>query len=75
MTYLRETSGYVAVPSPRGVRITAKEKNVERKIRVVSLDTWRELQTYSDKEFNGSCCLELGIGTFTRRKPNPFRKR
>jgi hypothetical protein len=73
MPYLRETSGYYAEASPRGVRITAKEKNVTRKIRVVCLDTWRELQTYSDASFNGACCLELGIGTFTRRKPNPFR--
>lgn len=73
MTYLRETSGYYANPSPRGVRITAKEKNVTRKSRVVCLDTWRELQTYSESEFNGACCLELGIGAWKRTKPNPFR--
>lgn len=73
MPYLRETSGYFAEASPRGVRITAKEKNVTCRSRVVSLATWKELQTYSDSAFNGSCCLELGIGAWKRTKPNPFR--
>jgi hypothetical protein len=73
MPYLRETSGYYSEASPRGFRITAKEKNVTRKRRVVSSDTWRELKAYSDSEFNGACCLELGIGAWKRTKPNLFR--
>ena len=63
---LRETKGYVATKSARGVRITSKEKGVERPSIVVTLAIWSELQKMNDQNFDGSCCLELGIGAFKK---------
>lgn len=72
-TILRETSGYIVHKSPRGYRITSKEKNVECPSRVVSEGVWNQLRGMSDSSFNGSCCLELGIGAWKRTKPNYLR--
>ncbi len=63
---LRETAHYLAVRVNSGVRITAKEKNVQRQSRVVSERTWEALSTMNDASFDGSCVLELGIGTYIR---------
>lgn len=62
---MRETPGFVAEKSARGVRITAKESSRARS-RVVSQRVWEQLSVMSDSSFDGSCVLELGIGTFKR---------
>ena len=63
---IRETQNYVAMTSARGIRITAKARRVDAQSRVVRLSVWRQLETMNDASFDGSCCLELGIGTFNR---------
>lgn len=63
---LRETANFVATRASRGVRITAKAKNVVAQSRVVKETTWEILQTMNDASFDGSCVLELGIGTYRR---------
>ena len=67
ITILRETQGYRATQSARGVRITAKAVRVYPKSRVVSLRVWKQLAGMSDQSFDGSVVLELGIGAFNRR--------
>ena len=64
---LRETSNFVATKAVRGVRITAKERNVTPRARVVRLATWDLLKSVSNDEFDGSCVMDLGIGCFKRR--------
>ena len=68
MTLLRETRNYRAHAAKRGVRITAKERGVDRQSRVVSPATWLALTQMDDASFDGSCVLELGIGTWRRRR-------
>lgn len=68
MTTLRETQGFQATPSARGVRITAKERGVVTQSRVVSHETWRTLASMNDSSFDGTCVLELGIGTWKRKR-------
>ena len=63
---LRETANYVAEPSKRGVRISVKDKRNTPVFRVVAESTWQVLQQMNDASFDGSCVLELGIGTFVR---------
>jgi len=62
---LRETKNYTATKTARGVRITAKEPSSKRTM-VVSLAIWKQLAPMNDPEFDGSCCLELGIGLFRK---------
>lgn len=64
MKTLRETDNYIVTEAKRGVRVTAKAKGVTPKSRVVGFGAWDYLKTASDSEFDGSCVLELGIGTF-----------
>jgi hypothetical protein len=64
---LRETPGYVVTRAAKGVRITAKEKDVDDRTKVVSFDTWDALKGMSDQSFDGSCLMELGIGAFRRQ--------
>jgi hypothetical protein len=59
---IRETPSYLAQLSRRGVRIIAKEKGACPKMRVVSNKVYAQLETMSDREFDGAVCL-LGIGT------------
>jgi len=63
---LRETSQYRASQTKRGVRLVAKDKNSTPRRLVVSEKTWQELRSYSDREFDGACVLELGVGTWRR---------
>ena len=65
---LRETPYFVARPAPGGVRITAKDRRVMPRSRVISQGTWEQLARMRDKEFDGSCILDLGIGVFQRRE-------
>ena len=64
---IRETPGHTAVKCASGVRIMARASGVELKSRVVSMKTWKILESMSDKEFDGSCVLELGIGVFQKK--------
>jgi hypothetical protein len=65
---LRQTKGFVATVSPRGVRITAKERSVQPQSRVVRRDEdWdRYLAGLSDASFDGACVVDYGIGVFKR---------
>lgn len=71
MTPLRTTSSYIATRTASGVRITARSTRVLPRTRVVSEAVWLQLAAMSDASFDGSCVLELGIGTFAR----PSRRR
>ena len=64
---LRMTESYIATKSPRGVRISALDRGVYPKSRVVSMPIWRQLDRMNDSEFDGSIVLELGIGSWTRK--------
>jgi hypothetical protein len=70
---LRETPNVVARAVGSGVRITAKNDRITPRSVTVSLRTWEQLARMSDAEFDGSCVLDLGIGTFQRgeAKENP----
>ena len=63
---LRETLNFVAQKSKRGVRITVKDKRNMPASRVVTEATWQILQQMNDASFDGSCVMELGIGTYQR---------
>ena len=65
---LRQTKWFRATKAKRGVRITAKERNVTPRSRVVSAKTWGQLKAMSDSAFDGSCVLDLGIGVFERTR-------
>jgi hypothetical protein len=64
---LRETANYRAEKSAKGVRIIVKRNGHYPKFRVVKDCTFEALKTMNDASFDGSCVLELGIGTFARR--------
>jgi hypothetical protein len=72
---LRETPNFVAYSAPGGVRITAKDRRVMPRSRVISQGTWEQLARMRDKEFDGSCILDLGIGVFQRREASESPKR
>ena len=61
---LRETPGFTATASARGVRITAKECGATPRSRVVSHSIWNQLAGMCDGSFDGSVVLELGVGVF-----------
>lgn len=78
LTLIRETNpdkktGYRVYDNGRGsIVIKAKEKAVLSPQKSLYLRrhwdarVWRELQRMTDAAFNGSCCLELGIGAFAK---------
>jgi len=68
---LRQTRAFIATVRPRGVRITATERNVEAQSRVVRRDEdWdRYLAGLGDASFNGACVVDYGIGVFKRGRP------
>lgn len=68
MEILRETPNYIATKSARGVRITTKDKMAEPQSRVVNMALWNQLNHMDDACFDGSCVLEVGIGTFQKEK-------
>ena len=68
---LRETQWYIAERSPRGVRITAKERGAKPKSRVVPHDVWEVLEGMSlervvslDKEIGAAALTQLAVGTY-----------
>ena len=63
-TKLRETPGFTAVASARGVRIIAKECGATPRSRVVNHSIWQQLAGMCDQSFDGSVVLELGVGVF-----------
>jgi hypothetical protein len=65
---LRETPNFVAYAMGNSVRITAKGACVTPRSRMVSLRTWEQLARMTDADFDGSCVLDLGIGTFQARR-------
>lgn len=61
---LRRTHHYVAMPARNGVRIRiTRPKHVPRE-RVIDRALWPALRQMTDREFEDTCCLELGIGLF-----------
>lgn len=66
MKALRETAAFRATKAKTGILITAKEPNVTPRQRTISEATWHILRGLTDSEFNGSICMELGIGVFRR---------
>jgi len=68
MTLTRETPGYACYETKRGVRIIAKDTYAVPGSGVVSYLEWQKLKTLSDSEFDGTVCLELGIGTFSKKE-------
>jgi hypothetical protein len=62
---LRETPHYLCTASPRRgwVRITCKDRSTKPPRLTVAPMLWKQLQTLSDREFDASCILELGIGS------------
>lgn len=65
---MRETPNFTSARTARGVRITAKDNASYLRDRVVSMATWAMLQQMDDRSFDGSCCLELGIGCYRLAK-------
>jgi hypothetical protein len=65
---LRETKAFIAARSPRGVRLTAKERNVTSRSRVVRLvEDWENyLRGLGDESFNAACVIDFGVGVWTR---------
>jgi len=63
----RETANFIAFTQKSGsFTVKAKARHVQPRSRVVSMATWQILEALSDAEFDGSCVLELGIGTWQK---------
>ena len=62
----RETDAFTVEDSPRGIRITTKERGAVPRSRVVPKREWGYLSGLSDASFNGACCLDFGVGVFRR---------
>lgn len=63
---LRETTNFIAEPAKRGVRITAKEKSVTPRSRVVKQKDWDYLAPLQDSTFDAACVMDFGIGVLQR---------
>jgi len=63
---LRETKNFWATKTARGVRITVKERGATPRSRVVRQETFDQMASMSDSEFDGTCVIDLGIGVFAR---------
>ncbi len=66
MKNLRETDLFVATPSKKGVKLTAKEAGVTPKSKVISKKDWDYLNTLSDKSFNIAAVWDFGVGVFQK---------
>lgn len=65
---IRDTLHYVVRADTSRVyptySISCKLKNCYPRSKTVSQVVWDQLKGMSDKEFEGTCVLELGIGTY-----------
>ena len=62
---LRQTNGFKAERSARGVRITTLERGAFPKSRVLPLKEWDGyLKGLSDESFNGACVFDFGVGVY-----------
>ncbi|MGH7953254.1 MAG: hypothetical protein ACREFE_15240 [Limisphaerales bacterium] len=62
---IRETEHFRAYRTKNGVRIVAKDKDVEPRSKVIPVNDWLLNQT-NDFEFDGTIVLEIGVGTFQK---------
>jgi hypothetical protein len=67
---LRRTDNFLAVKEGGSVRIMALGGGVAPKSKLVSDKVWRQLADLSDREFDNSVVLEVGVGTYMARR-NP----